>query len=104
MLGSRVEKINETVPCASLSIGPHVSVYISWGPELALAVQNDDERQAGIEQGSGDMQKKTVCLLDVALSSGENNSTSCHLRKLLQSLTDQYHGEPPMFLDLGIRK
>lgn len=41
-------------------------------PELVQAMWNEDERNAGMEQGSGDMDRKTVCILDVALQTVES--------------------------------
>jgi len=41
-------------------------------PELVQAMWNEDERNAGMEQGSGYMDRKTVCILDVALQTVES--------------------------------
>lgn len=49
------------------------------------------------------MNGKAVCLLAVALNAVEHNRDSCHLRKPLQSPTDQrMEGFP--FLDSDVRK
>lgn len=78
-------------------------LYIFLAPELALVMQNEDERQAGVERGSGDMQRKTVCLLDGALSSIESSSNSRHWGSHCKASQIRPTEGLPL-LDLGIMK